>query len=105
MTVVLRIILVLLPIVALFLWLRWRAAKGTDAEDESQTAEMKQFRIGAAVIVSLAILAGLGLRYFDDSSGETDLAYVPPHVENGKVVPGHFVPKEPAVGDDGSDGR
>jgi hypothetical protein len=101
MTLVLRIILVLLPIIALFLWLRWRAVKGTDAEEEFQSQEMKRIRIGAAIIVGVAILAGFGLRYFDDSTGDTDLEYVPPHVENGKVVPGHFVPKKQVPADDG----
>lgn len=92
MVVVLRILLVLIPIIALLLWLRWRVKQ--DLDEETQQLEFKRLCVGMAVLVLALFATGLGLRFFDDSSGDVDQVYVPARVEDGKVVPGKFVPRD-----------
>lgn len=96
MALVFRIVLLLLPIVALVLWLRWRSKN--DLDEAAQDLELKRFRIGLGLLAAAMLLAGLGLRFTDDGSGSTDSVYIPPHVEDGKVVPGRFVPKDEVEG-------
>ena len=93
----LRILLVLIPILALFLWLRWRMKR--DLDEATREVEFRRLWTGALVLVVAMLLTGLGLRFFDDASGDTDLVYVPARVEDGKVIPGHYVPKEEAGGE------
>jgi hypothetical protein len=42
--------------------------------------------------VGVALLA-MVLALFAFSSGQQDGTYVPAHLEHGRIVPGHFVPK------------
>lgn len=101
MVIFLRIMLLLLPIIAVVLWLRWRAKQKNDDADLQK--ELKRFKVAMAVILAAIVCVGLSLRVFDDSSGDTDTVYIPPHVVDGKVVPGRFVPKEEAENTQGND--
>lgn len=92
MLIFLRIMLLVLPILAVVLWLRWRSKRSI--EDVDIELEAKRFRIGIGALLVAMVFVGLSLRVFDDGAGDTDSVYVPPHVVDGKVVPGKFVPKE-----------
>jgi ABC-type uncharacterized transport system YnjBCD permease subunit len=74
----------LLPTVLYLLWLRFAAVDGHERE-------VPWLWLGAAgVALAAVVLVGLAL-----SSGSKDGVYVPPHVENGRVVPGHTIPANP----------
>lgn len=106
MAVVIRIILVLLPIIALILWLRWRSKR--DQGEEIRELEAKRLRIGMSILTVALLLTGLAFRFLDNTSGEVDQVYVPARVENGVLIPGKFVPKdevpEEAQKEDSDDG-
>ena len=93
MAIFLRIMLLLIPIFGLLLWIRWRMKR--DLDEETREVEFRRLRIGMTVLVLTTLAAGLGLRFFDDGAGEVDSIYVPARVENGKVIPGYFIPKKP----------
>lgn len=92
MAVVLRILLVLLPIMALILWLRWRAKR--DLGEEIRELEVKRLRVGMSILTAALLLTGLAFRFLDDTSGEIDQVYVPARMENGVLIPGKFVPRD-----------
>ncbi len=91
MAVLLRVLLFLIPFAALFLWLRWRSKR--DLSDEIREQEFRKLRIGVLLLVVALLGCGLGLRFFTEQPGNVDGVYVPARVENGKVIPGHYVPK------------
>jgi len=88
----LRLMLILIPVVGLLLWIRWRMKR--DLDEETRKTEFRRFRIGMTVLVLATLATGLGLRFFDEGAGEIDSIYVPARVENGKVIPGYYIPKE-----------
>lgn len=92
MALLLRIILVLIPIVAVLAWLRWRMKR--DLDEEVRLAEFKRLKISFVCLTVVLLFAGLGLRFLNDTSGNVDEVYVPARVENGVLIPGKFVPKE-----------
>lgn len=92
MIVVLRIILLLLPLVALLLWLRWRSKRGMEAE--VLEVEQRRLRNGLLAVAVGFLLAGLMLRIFDPDAGDTDSVYIPAHEVDGELVPGRLVPKD-----------
>lgn len=95
MVVLFRLILLLIPIVALVLWLRWRSKR--DLDDEAREAELKIIKRWGVVLVIALIGAGFGFRFLDDNSGDTDMVYVPARVDaEGTLIPGHYVSKEEA---------
>lgn len=98
---VLRIVLLLLPLVALLLWLRWRLKK--DRDEEELARELSRLRRTLVVIVLAAVVAVLGLRFSDEEAGDPRTKYIPPHTENGQVVPGRFVPIEEEDQSEGED--
>lgn len=102
MLIFLRIMLLLLPVVALVLWLRWRAKQVSDDTIDVKK-ELRRFRITLGVLIAAMLMVGISLRVFDDGAGNTDSVYVPPHVVDGEVVPGRFVPKDEADKPQGND--
>lgn len=89
--IVIRILVVLAPVVIYLLWLRYRRRRQTaldDADDASLAAAQRELAWGIAFVAVLMISA---FGYLAFSSGEEPGSrYIPPHVEDGKVVPGHF---------------
>ncbi len=81
---------VLIPVLVYWLWLRTVAAK---ARKEGKPAPL--FRDGPWYWLVLASLGMAVLCFlFWGGSGEAVKGdYIPPHVENGKVIPGHVEPK------------
>lgn len=94
MTIFLRIMLVIIPIVGLLLWIRWRMKR--DLDEETREIEFRRFRIGLVALLVASLATGLGLRFLDDGAGEIDSVYVPARVEDGKVIPGYYIPKDKA---------
>jgi len=92
MAAVIRILLVLLPIAALLLWLRWRSKR--DLGEEIREMEARRLRIGMTVLTVALLLSGLAIRFLDDRSGNADQIYIPDRVENGVLIPGKFVPRD-----------
>lgn len=86
----LRILLLLLPLVAVLMWLRWRMRK--DRTEEELQHEIANFRKVMGLLILVAIAAGVGLKLTDENTGDPRTKYIPPHTENGQVVPGRFVP-------------
>lgn len=93
MVILLRILLVLLPIVLLLVWIRWRSK--VNAGGEIPESEVRTLRHSLVAIVVAIIGVGVGLKMFDDS-GDVDGVYVPARVENGKLIPGYFKPTDEA---------
>lgn len=101
MAVFLRIMLVLIPVLALVLWIRWRMKRDLDAE--TREAEFRNLRVGMVVLLLALVATGIGLRFFDNGGGAVDQVYVPARVEDGKLIPGHYISKEEAEGEVTSD--
>ncbi|RMF11241.1 MAG: hypothetical protein D6763_03630 [Alphaproteobacteria bacterium] len=88
---VLRALLLLLPLILYLLWRRHvrRKAAATEAGDQTTLdALQSQFLwIVLALVVGFGVVAGI-LAF---SSGEDpSKTYVPPHMKDGKLVPGEF---------------
>lgn len=92
MIIVLRVLLFLIPIVALILWLRLRSKRHLD--EGLLEIEARKFRIGMLVLIVVLLATGFATRFTDEGSGKGDMIFVPARVENGKVIPGHFVPRD-----------
>lgn len=89
---ILRFVLLLLPIVAVVMWLRWRMR--TDRTEEELEEHVGRFRKLLAILVLVAVGAGLALKLTDENTGDPRTKYIPPHSENGRVVPGKLVPAD-----------
>ena len=74
------IVPLLLPAVLYFLWLRLAPA------NEPRTVPWS-WLVAAGVLLVAIVLAGLALL-----GGTPDGVYEPAHMENGKLIPGHFNP-------------
>lgn len=92
MVILLRILLVLLPLVLLIAWIRWRVR--TNKGEGLPEKEVKTFKRILFSILAAIIAVGASLKVMDDSSSDVDRVYVPARVENGKLIPGHFVPAD-----------
>ena len=80
--ILLNLFLFSLPFIMLALWLWW--FRGTRPDQ----AEMKIWAY-ASLAGFICMLAGL-LFFRFASDAPTESVYVPPSVENGELVPGHF---------------
>ena len=82
MRIILEYVLPLLaPTVLYLLWMRFAA-------NQEEKREVPWLWLAAAGIALAAIvLAGLSV-----AGGNKGGIYVPPHMEDGKLVPGHFLP-------------
>lgn len=88
-SIVPSIILFLLPFAVYFLWLgRQRRAAG-----ETEVKVSNKYLAWAAA-VGLALGAGAFVIFTEFGGAAPDAVFVPPRFENGKMVPGHFVPRE-----------
>lgn len=90
----LRLMLILIPIIGLLMWIRWRMKR--DLDEKTRQVEFKRFRIGLTVLLVVTLATGLGLRFLDEGAGDVDSVYVPARVEDGKVIPGYYIPKDDA---------
>lgn len=76
-----------LPFLLFFIW-RWQSQSEVKL---TATPTLKLAFAGAAT----AILAMIVLTVLDAShAGHDGERYVPPRMENGEIVPGHFVPRD-----------
>jgi len=98
MVIFLRVMLILIPIFGLLLWIRWRMKR--DLDEETRKAEFRHLQIGITVLVLATLATGMSLRFFEDDVGDIDSIYVPDRIENGKVIPGYFIPKKVDERDD-----
>jgi hypothetical protein len=90
-TLVPSILLFLLPFAVYFLWLGWQRRRAA-----TEVVAADQRHVFWALGIGLVLAAG-GFVIFTDFSGATpDEVYVPPYYENGKLVPGHFIPRDQA---------
>jgi len=111
MAIFLRIVLLLIPVLAVLAWLRWRMKE--DKTEEERAADLAKLQKTLGVLVVVGLAAGLGLKLVDDRTGDPRTRYIPPHSEDGKVVPGRFVPEdgsedggdEPAESPSGEEGK
>lgn len=83
-----RIVLFAAPLVGLFLYLRWR--KKQLQEGAELDKELLHLRMGLAGVLVVVFLAFMGLRFFDTEKGAPGDTYIPPHMKDGKLVPGQF---------------
>ncbi|NVJ98570.1 MAG: hypothetical protein HWE25_10485 [Alphaproteobacteria bacterium] len=96
---ILRIVLLLAPLVAVIMWLRWRVRE--DRTEEELQADFAKMRMWLVAMLGITLLAALGLRFMDDGTGDARTKYIPPHTEDGVVVPGRFVPADEDTGNGG----
>ena len=87
---IIRLILVLVPMMAIIYWLRWRLKK--DRTDEELVEDIRDLRRWLIVAFVVTFTAGLTLYMTDDRKGEARMKYIPPVEKDGVIVPGHFVP-------------
>lgn len=90
MVILLRVLLVLLPVILLVVWVRWRSKLNKGGEIPA--SEVKSLRLSLLAIVIAIMGVGIGLKLFDES-GDVDGVYVPARVENGTLIPGYFKPQ------------
>ncbi len=100
--IILRIALLLMPLVAVIFWLRWLLKKDQTEEERQQDISRLQKTLGVLVLV--ALVAGVSLRLLDDRTGDARTRYIPPHSEDGKVVPGRFVSDDDEEPEEGKEG-
>ena len=72
----------LAPTILYFLWMRFAA-------NPQQQRETPWLWLAAAGLVLTVVM----LAAFELGGGNKNDLYVPPHIENGTLVPGHFVPR------------
>lgn len=87
--IAIRIILLLLPLFGVIYYLRWRyrlKASGRPADDE----DLKHIRYILLGLIGAMIVLAVSFRFFDTTSTDRYKVYVPPHVVDGKVIPGSF---------------
>ena len=87
--IAIRIILLLLPLFGVIYYLRWRyrlKTSGRAADDE----DLKRIRYMLMGLIGVMIVLAVTWRFFDTTSTDRYKVYVPPHVVDGKVVPGSF---------------
>ena len=76
------IVPLLLPTALYLLWLRFAPATG------GERGVPWLWLAAAGILLAAIVLVGLVL-----SGGSPDGVYVPPHVEDGKIIPGQMLPK------------
>ncbi len=90
-SMIIRIILLLAPVVLFFLWLRYakKKAAATEANDiiaiEQATREIL-WGVGMLAVITIGSIVILRMQ----ESGDPSDVYVPPHTENGEIIPGNF---------------
>ncbi len=86
-----RLLLLLLPFLLFFLWLRlMKNKKQADGTLDPQTE--RKIRV-ISIVGLIAFVAGMAYIIFTVDESTRDKIYVPPHTVDGKVVPGHFEEK------------
>lgn len=92
MALALRIILILLPFILYFMWMRYirQKAEAKEAEDAAAAARAaREITIAVAGLVLVTFICVLGLR-LQENQADPSKTYIPPHSENGQVIPGRF---------------
>jgi len=88
---VLRIILFLLPLVLYLMWRRHAQHRAeAQAEGDQETLDQLQTQFMWVVIGLVALFGAIAVSLAFTSGSEPGKVYVPPHMEDGKVVPGTF---------------
>lgn len=102
--IVLRVLLFLLPFVLFWLlikFVRGRRRTAAGASDPATLAadEAREERRAWVFIASLVVIIGgvLTALLLTSRGGDRDQIYIPPRVEDGRVVPGRFVDPEEAA--------
>ena len=89
------LIMILLPFAAY--WVRRSLAGETGEAEDVPTVPLLAAGLGLALISVLAlVLTGTG--------GQRDGRYVPPSLEDGQIIPGHFEDEEPGEGEEDEPG-
>jgi len=93
--VLLRILIILSPVILYILWLRYtkqkRFAEETGSEAALESAQRQlAWAVGTLVVLLGATFAVLAFTSGDDPATE----YVPARVEDGRLIPGGFRPRE-----------
>ncbi len=89
-----RFILLTAPVAALILWLRWRSKQ--DGDPETLADDMRILRRRLIILLVLAAFAAMGIYLTDNRKAPAGQVYIPPHMEDGVLVPGRFVTQEEA---------
>ena len=79
----------LAPFVIYYIW-RWAARRRADAESQGKPLPHWQELPWTWLIISGAALTALVLVLTAVLGTETDGVYIPPHMEDGVIVPGTF---------------
>jgi hypothetical protein len=80
-----------LALYAMWIWYRTRYAAKHGGEAPRLEKGPWPLMLFLGALLTLAVLAATALM----SGGATDTHYVPPHVEGGKIGPGHLEPRNP----------
>jgi len=90
-----RILLFLIPILMLITFMVWWS-QGKRSRHDLSEKELSYLRYGLIGSIISIVALGVVLRVTDTSTSDRDAEYVPPHMEEGKLVPGSFKePEEP----------
>ena len=102
--ILLRVLLFLLPFVLFWLLIKFvrgrrRTTAGTSDPATLAADEAREERRAWVFIASLVVIIGgvLTALLLTSRGGDRDQIYIPPRVEDGRVVPGRFVDPEEAA--------
>lgn len=89
--VVLRLILLFLPLVLYLLWRRHvrRKVEATESGDQATLDALQSQFMWTVLVLVVAFGTVAGILAFTNGE-DPSRTYVPPHMEDGKVVPGEF---------------
>ena len=88
MMIILRILLFLLPLIAVVIWLRARAKMANNPD--ALADDVRKMKIGVLLLMAGAMTAAVLLYVFDEDKAPSGSQYSPARMENGKLVPGSF---------------
>lgn len=87
--IIMRLLLLALPVIALILWLRWRARRV--AADGPMDGDVRALIRSLLILLAIGLAAAIGLYTLDDNQAPAGQIYVPPQVVDGELIPGHFI--------------
>lgn len=89
--IILRVLLFLLPAVAFIFWVNLRRRATGEGGLDAQAARVQERRLIVFTAVTVVAMLIVSFILSGRGGGAPNQIYIPPHMENGELVPGRFV--------------